>query len=118
MAERGEGSAADAARDAVSDRRDSARVPLKLLVRETALGGSFEERDGHLALGGVDFDALHPPVGTRFELRFLLPGARQEIRAVAEVLRITREGERYGAHLRFVEIPIDAELAIARYLQA
>jgi len=118
MAERSEGSAAEPVHDAVSDRRDSARVPLKLLVREVALGGSFEERDGHLALGGVDFAALHPPVGTRFELRFLLPGGRQEIRAVAEVLRITREGERYGAHLRFVEIPIDAELAIARYLQA
>ena len=37
--------------------------------------------------------------------------------ALAEVLRITREGERYGAHLRFLDIPLDAELAIARFLQ-
>jgi hypothetical protein len=109
--------AVEAARDAVSDRRDSARVPIQLLVREAALGGSFEAREGNLALGGVDFEGLHPPAGTRFELRFLLPGVREEIRAAAEVLRITREGERFKAHLRFVEIPLDAELAIARFLQ-
>lgn len=117
MADRSESKAAGPVHDAVSDRRDSTRVALKLLVREAALGGSFEEREGHLALGGVDFEALHPPVGTRFELRFLLPGVREELRAVAEVLRVTRDGERYGAHLRFVEIPLDAELAIARFLE-
>jgi hypothetical protein len=116
MAEQGD-KAAQPANAAVSDRRESARVPITLLVREAALRGSFEERVGNLALGGVDFEALHPPVGTRFELRFLLPGVREEIRALADVLRITREGERYGAHLRFVDIPLDAELAIARFLQ-
>jgi hypothetical protein len=34
-----------------------------------------------------------------------------------EVLRVTREGPRFGAHVRFLEIPLDAELAIARFLQ-
>jgi hypothetical protein len=109
--------APDPGRDPVSDRRDSVRIPLQLMVREVALGGSFEEHAGHLALGGVDFDALHPPVGTRFELRFLLPGAHEEVRAVAEVLRLTRDGERFGTHLRFVDLPLEAELAIARFLQ-
>jgi hypothetical protein len=37
---------------------------------------------------------------------------------VGEVLRITRDGPRFGAHVKFVEIPIEAELAIARLLQA
>ena len=109
--------APDPDRDAVSDRRDSARIPVQLMVREVASGGSFEEHAGHLALGGVDFDALHPPVGTRFELRFLLPGAREEVRAVGEVLRVTRDGERFGAHLRFVDVPLEVELATARFLQ-
>ncbi|HVO18017.1 MAG TPA: PilZ domain-containing protein [Anaeromyxobacter sp.] len=102
---------------AASDRRDSARVPQRLLVREAALGGSFEEREGHLSLWGVDFDALHPPAGGRFEVRFLLPGVREEIRAHAELLRVSREGERFGAHLRFLDLPLEAELAIARALQ-
>ncbi len=99
------------------DRRDSQRVPIELLIRDAALGGSFESYRGNLALGGVWFDAFHPPVGSRVEVRFLVPGGREEVRAVGEVLRISREGPRFGAHVKFVEIPLDAELAIARFLQ-
>ncbi len=101
----------------VDDRRDSQRVEVELLVRDAALGGSFEPYHGNLALGGVWFDAFHPPVGSRVEIRFLVPGGRQEIRAVGEVLRVSREGDRFGAHVKFVDIPLEAELAIARYLQ-
>ncbi len=104
-------------RSAAADRRDSARIPLPLFVREEALGGSFDEVRGNLGLGGVYFEALHPPVGDRFEVRFLLPGVREEIRAHAEVLRVTNEGERFGAHLRFLDLPLEAELAVARCLQ-
>ncbi len=99
------------------ERRDSDRVPIRLLVRDAALGGSFEPYEGNLALGGVWFDAFHPPVGSRVELRFLVPGSPGEIQAVGEVLRISREGDRFGAHVKFVEIPLEAELAIARFLQ-
>jgi hypothetical protein len=99
------------------DRRDSHRVPIELLVRDAALGGSFEPYHGNIGIGGVYFDALHPPVGSKVELRFMVPGAREEVRAVGEVLRVSREGERFGAHVKFVEIPLDAELAIARFLQ-
>jgi hypothetical protein len=101
----------------VDDRRESQRVSVELLVRDAALGGSFEPYQGNLALGGVWFDAFHPPVGSRLEIRFLVPGGRQEIRAVGEVLRISREGPRFGAHVKFVEIPLEAELAVARFLQ-
>jgi hypothetical protein len=100
-----------------SDRRESERVPLQLLVRDAALGGSFEAYTGNLALGGAFYLSLHPPAGQRLEVRFLLQGAHDEIRAVAEVLRVSREGSRFGIHLKFVEIPLDAEMAIARYLQ-
>jgi hypothetical protein len=99
------------------DRRDSERIPIQLLVRDAAAGGSFEPFEGNLALGGVWFDAFHPPVGSRLELRFLVPGARREVRALGEVLRVSRDGARFGAHVRFVDIPLDAELAIARYLE-
>ncbi len=104
-------------RAAEADRRDSLRVPIALLVRDLGTGGSFEPRQGNLALGGIYFEALHPPVGGRVELRFLLPGASAEIQAVGEVLRVSRDGDRFGAHVKFVDIPLDAELAIARYLQ-
>lgn len=101
----------------LDDRRESQRVGVELLVRDASLGGSFEPYHGNLALGGVWFDAFHPPVGSRMELRFLVPGGRHEIRAIGEVLRISREGPRFGAHVKFVEIPLEAELAIARFLQ-
>lgn len=100
-----------------SDRRDSMRVPIQLLVRDAGVGGSFEPYQGNLGIGGVYFEAFHPPVGSRLELRFLIPGAREEIRVAGEVLRVSREGPRFGAHVRFVEIGLDAELAIARFLQ-
>lgn len=100
-----------------AERRDSARVPLRLLVRDVALGGSFEPYDGNVGIGGVYFEALHPPVGTALELRFIVPGAREEVRVAGDVLRVSREGHRFGAHVRFVEIPLEAELAIARFLQ-
>jgi hypothetical protein len=99
------------------DRRDSGRVPIQLLVRDAALGGSFEPYVGNLALGGVYFDSFHPPAGTKLEVRFLVPGAREEIRVTGEVLRVSREGPRFGAHVKFVDIPLEAELAIARFLQ-
>ncbi len=103
---------------AAADRRDSTRVRLQLLVREAALGGSFDAHDGNLSLGGAYFEALHPPAGDRFEVRFLLPGLPAEVQTRAELLRVTREGERFGAHLRFVDLPLETELAIARFLQA
>jgi hypothetical protein len=100
------------------DRRDSLRVPIRLLVRDSALGGSFEERSGNLSLGGVYFTEGHPPFGTRVELRFLVPGARGEIRCEGEILRVTRASGGFGAHVRFHDLPLETELAIARYLES
>jgi len=98
------------------DRRDSQRVPIRLLVRDPALGGSFEERPGNLSLGGVYFAEGHPPFGTRVELRFLVPGLRGEVRCDGEILRVTRAAGGFGAHVRFEGLPLETELAIARYL--
>ena len=109
--------AAPGAGQGEAERRDSARVPIQLLVRELAIGGSFEPRAGNLGIGGVYFESYHPPVGSRLELRFLVPGAPEELRVAGEVVRVSREGSRFGAHVKFVEIPLDAELAIARFLQ-
>jgi hypothetical protein len=99
------------------ERRDSRRVEIDLLVRDAALGGSFEPFHGNVGIGGVYFEALHPPAGGSVDVRFLLPGVTEEVRVTGEVLRVSREGPRFGAHVKFVEIPLEAELAIARFLQ-
>jgi len=98
------------------DRRDSRRVPIRLLVRDVSLGGSFEERGGNLGLGGVYFTEGHPPTGTRVEVRVLLPGTRDEIRATGEIVEVTPDSSGFGAHVRFANLPLETELAIARFL--
>jgi uncharacterized protein (TIGR02266 family) len=117
MVDRTERAGGGAAPQRGEDRRDSQRVPVRLMVRDLALGGSFEERPGNLSLGGVFYLDGHPPQGNRVELRFVLPGTRHEVRARGEVLRVTREGARFGAHVRFTDLPLPSELAIARFLQ-
>jgi|APDOM4702015248_1054824.scaffolds.fasta_scaffold89047_2 hypothetical protein len=104
-------------RDAAGDRRESWRAPIQLMVRDAAMGGSFEARQGNLAIGGVYFEEGHPPHGTRVEMRFLLQGEREEVRAFGEIVRVRREGNRFGAHVRFEDLPLESELAIARFLQ-
>ena len=99
------------------DRRESARIPIRLLVRDIELGGSFEERPGNIGLGGVYYAEGHPPSGSRVELRFILPGGRDEIRAAGEILRVSRDGDAFGAHVRFAEMSLEDEMAIARFLQ-
>jgi hypothetical protein len=124
MGERSEGARAEPqgteAEQPSSDRRESARMPVELLIRDLALGGSFEPKRGNLALGGVFYDDLHPPAGDRMEVRFLLPGVpglRQPIHALAEVIEAVPEGEVFGVRLRFVDISIEDEMAVARCLQ-
>ena len=101
---------------AATDRRESPRVPVRMMVRETALGGSFEERQGDLSVGGVYYTAPHPPGGTELEIRLLVPGGRGEVIARAEVLHVSRVRGGFGAHVRFLDLPLESELAIARYL--
>jgi hypothetical protein len=33
------------------------------------------------------------------------------------VLRVTREGGAFGAHVRFRDLPLESELALARFLE-
>ena len=100
----------------MGDRRDSPRIPVKLWVRMVDAGGSFEERDGDVGVGGAYFEDRHLPVGKAVQMRFSLPGKTDEIRCEGEILRISEQPSKFGAHVRFVDLPTDAELAIARYI--
>jgi hypothetical protein len=98
------------------DRRDSPRVPVRVLVRDPAIGGSFDERPGNLSLGGVHYRDDHPPRGSRLEIRVLLPGTRTEIRCAGEVVRVSRERGTFGTHLRFADLSLEDARAVARLL--
>ena len=80
--------------------------PIHLLVRDAALGGSFEPYRGNLALGGVVLRRAPPARrAARSRCASSCPGAHEEIQAVGEVLRVSRDGPRFGTHLKFVEHP-------------
>jgi hypothetical protein len=100
----------------MGDRRDSPRIPVALWIRQVETGGSFEEKSGDVGVGGAYFEDRHAPVGKALQMRFTLPDSSDEIRCDGEILRVTQSGGRFGAHVRFVDIPTGAELAIARYL--
>jgi PilZ domain-containing protein len=99
------------------DRRDSPRIPIKLWVREPKVGGSFAERQGDIAVGGLYFVDNHSPLGSTVEVRFSLPNYEKEIRCKGELLRVEpKDDGRYGAHLKFVGLTVDQELAVARFV--
>lgn len=108
---------ADKKRKVDDERRDSPRVPMKFLVRDVGLrDGEWEEREGDLSLGGISWKGKTAPHGTEVEVRFRLPLVPKEVRARGEILRVKAAGVGIDFHLRFTELDVRAELAIARYL--
>src|SRR5512133_1854154 len=82
-----------------ADRRESPRIPMRLLIRDLAEGGSFEEYDGDLSVGGALVHGRHPPTGKQFEVRFRLPRMPKDFRIRAELLRVRDEPEGMNYHL-------------------
>lgn len=99
------------------DRRESPRIPMQFLLRDIEEGGAYVERRGDLSLGGIYWTGEFPPYGKDVEVRFRLPGVPREIRGTGEIIRLKEEGEKLHFHVRFTELPVDAELAIARALE-
>lgn len=99
------------------ERRDSPRVPMTFLVRDITEGGSYVEREGDLSLGGIYWHGKYPPFGTGVEVRFRLPGVAKEIRAKGEIIRVMEKGgQNIDFHVRFTELDVQSELAIAKHL--
>lgn len=97
------------------ERRESPRVPMSFLVRRAGSGADFEAREGDLSLGGCAFRGTVLEPGTQLELRFRLPILPDELQVRGEVLS-TAEPAQGATRVRFLELPVEAELAIARHL--
>jgi uncharacterized protein (TIGR02266 family) len=99
------------------DRRDSIRVPMKFLVRDVSeSGGTYHEREGDLSLGGIYWRGKSPSFGTEVEVRFRLAGVPKEVKALGEIIRVKEAGGDLDFHVRFTELEVESELAIARFL--
>ncbi len=104
-------------RSAEDDRRDSPRVPMTFLVRDSNHDeGEWEEREGDLGLGGISWVGKTAPLGQGVDVRFRLPGVPKELRAQGEIIRVKADDSRLHFQLRFAELDLESELAIAKYL--
>jgi uncharacterized protein (TIGR02266 family) len=98
------------------DKRESPRVPMTFLLKDRAAKGAWEEREGDLSLGGIFWKGKTAPLGTAVEVRFRLPGVPKELRAEGEIIRVLDKGKQIEFHVRFTELDVECELAIARHL--
>ena len=100
---------------AVDDRRISPRLPMQGLNVWTEEGPRSGE--GNVGLGGIFFrgrgEKLSSPTLT---VGFKLPGNGAEVRAQGVVLEQTHDGETLSLRIRFTDLPLSSELAIARYI--
>ena len=97
------------------ERRDYPRPLVALDVREP--GGRLRPCFGDLTPEGAAFITTTPPMGDLVELRFNLPCYEGPVFARAKV--VARTGAVMGAQISavFTEIEVEAELAIAEWLQ-
>ncbi|MHB8875116.1 MAG: PilZ domain-containing protein, partial [Myxococcaceae bacterium] len=98
------------------DRRESPRVPMQFLLRDVAEGGSYVEREGDLAIGGIFWKGKYAALGTEVEVRFRLTGIPKEIRAMGEIIRVENADKGLNFHVRFTELDVMSELAIAKFI--
>jgi hypothetical protein len=99
------------------ERRDSPRVAMTFLLRDLGEKDSeWVEREGDISLGGIYWKGKTPSHGTNVEVRFRLTGVPKEIRANGEIIRVLDQGNNIDFHVRFTELEVESELAIARFL--
>ena len=99
------------------ERRDSPRVPMTFLLRDIANPkAGWEERHGDLSIGGIAWRGKTPPHGTSVDVRFRLMGVPKEIHCKGEIIRVVDQGQTIEFRVRFLELDVNAELAIAKYL--
>lgn len=100
----------------MGDRRDSPRLPMTFLIRDQGEDSPWEEREGDISIGGIHWLGKTSPNSQKVEVRFRLPGVPKEIRAQGEIIRLSEGGKGIGFHVRFTELDVESELAVARYI--
>ena len=101
----------------MGDRRESPRLPIKVWVKNST-ADTFEQVQGDISVGGMLFVDKLPISGKKIDLRFKLPGRAAEVRVHGEVVQISKKDTGYGAHVRFGEMELETQRAIARFIDA
>ncbi len=97
------------------ERRQHPRLELHIWMMEEAADHLCYRRTADVSEGGAYFDPSIPhPVGTRMQLRIPLPDGEVVIRAQAEVVNLTVDGE--GMGVRFLEFEGDGREQLHQFL--
>jgi uncharacterized protein (TIGR02266 family) len=99
----------------VADKRASRRVPLVIRVEAQAGGSPQILLAQNISAGGILLRTANPMTeGATLDLKFILPGAEDEIRVAGRVQHVT-PGEFVG--VRFLELTPAAAEAIRRFVE-
>jgi hypothetical protein len=96
------------------ERRDSPRCEIALDVREP--GRKSRPVTGDLSIGGASFVTTAPPMGDALELMFTIPTYAGPI--ITSGVIVARRGSTKGTQVSvvFTDLEVEAELAIAQWL--
>lgn len=98
-----------------SERRQSPRLPVQGMT--VSDGATVFDGGGNVGLGGALFCGRGEELpASTLTVSFTLPGSGNEIRARGEVLHQAQDGERLWLRVRFTDLPVEGEKAIARYI--
>ncbi|MBK7857781.1 MAG: PilZ domain-containing protein [Archangiaceae bacterium] len=99
------------------ERRASGRAPLRLWVVDPGETGVPTVYEGEVGLGGASWWTRYPPIAAEVDIHFRLPEGF-ETKTRAKVLRVLDDGQDHRVQVRFTDLPVKVELALARYLEA
>lgn len=99
------------------ERRTSPRVSQRLWVVDPNESGVPQVHEGEIGLGGASWWTRYPPLAERVDVHFRLPDGF-EFRTRARVLRVLDDGDDHRVQVRFTDVSLKDELALARYLES
>jgi PilZ domain-containing protein len=99
------------------ERRMSPRAPLRLWVVDPGESGVPSVYEGEVGLGGASWWTRYPPLAAQVDIHFRLPEGF-ELKARAKVLRVLDDGDDHRVQVKFTDLPVKTELALARYLES
>jgi uncharacterized protein (TIGR02266 family) len=99
------------------ERRQGNRVPVQIWVEEKTDRELYFQRSANLSSGGIYLENTIPhPVGTRVNLRFVLPGETEKLEVKAEVAAAIAGEEEFGMGLKFIELDDGIAQKIQQYV--
>ena len=104
-----------------AERRNNSRLPLRILVEYDSSEDFLIDYTANMSIGGMFIQTGEPlPVGTRFRLRFRIPGREEPVDTEGEVCWLLGRDEAGPMHpgmgIRFSELTGSDKALIERML--